>query len=134
VKLRFPDIATKWLLLLVAVELALIAALAYLFVAISSDPRFTVENYKRIKHGMSRDEVVAILGRPSLDKGPAYNSPADLPPDYVQFSWITEHAQVGVIFDPSGKVAWANLWVDPHPPIDPKPVDRLKEVWKQLSR
>jgi hypothetical protein len=131
VKLRFPDIATKWLALLVAFELALVVGLAYLLV-VPAGSRITVENYKRIEHGMSFDEVVAILGRPPANQSNASDTPTEVPPNYIRILWQTTGIQMGVILDPSGKVAWTDLWLYQESPVDDTPLDRLKQWWKKL--
>jgi hypothetical protein len=133
VKLRFPDIATKWLLLVVLVELALVSVLGYLLVVPASGPRLTIENFKLIEYGMSRDEVVAILGEPFPDQSFASDGPrGSPPPNYVRVLWKTNDTQIGVIFDPSGRVGWADLWVDAERPPDDTPLDRIKKLWKRL--
>ena len=49
--------------------LRLLAALAILVPLVACGSKINQENYERIQEGMTRDEVVAILGEPTDSKG-----------------------------------------------------------------
>jgi outer membrane protein assembly factor BamE (lipoprotein component of BamABCDE complex) len=131
--MRFPDIATKRLLLLVVVELALVSALAYLLVVLSSGPRLRVENFKRIEHGMSRAAVTAILGRPSVAPPPADEVQRIQPAGYAVVRWSDEGTKIDVTFNASGEVARADRTVDEGKPRADTLFGRFKELWNRLS-
>ena len=86
----------------------------------------------RIEHGMSRNEVVAILGEPSPDQSFASDDSHGLPRNHVRVRWETDNLEIGVIFDPSGKVAWGDLWGNTGRSPGDTPLDRLKKLWKRL--
>lgn len=130
-KFRLPDIPTKRLVVLVLGELALVS----LFAVILSAPRLGVKNFRRIKHGMSFPEVVAILGEPHYGSITCHDLRLAMSEEYSGVKWKTRDAEVEVAFDSSGKVCWADRWaINPEKSDFEKLFDRFKQWWNQLLR
>jgi hypothetical protein len=96
--------------------------------------RVTRENYDRIRVGMSRAEVYAVLGPPG-DYSTREAIPSELPdPPTLTYrwqaisleEWFGDRAAIEVYFDGAGNVASARCWL--LEPIDHGPLDNL--LWR----
>ncbi len=102
----------KWkLLALVGLVLAGVSA----FATWPRPDRITEENYFRIKQGMSRTEVEAILGPPGdYRNGPTTNAG----PEYLLYrrsrseDWRGDTGVIRIEFDDSGRVTWVDFGSD----------------------
>ena len=97
--------------------------------------RITQENYDRIRVGMSRAEVYAVLGPPGdYSTGDAKASDLPGPPMLTEDlrqaisleEWFGDRAAIGVYFDGAGNVASARCWL--LKPIDHGPLGNL--LWR----
>jgi hypothetical protein len=131
--------------------LALLGAVAGLWVATSfpsPGPGITEENYGRIREGMSREDVEAILGGPPGIYGEdidwlyerarwAFNEalrPRRALPRGVRLAkpdapfpgeiWVKGPVAVGIIFDVRNRAVWADLYSDQK--HEPGTCDRLR--------
>jgi hypothetical protein len=102
-------------LLLVLAGLAVVAAgVVVLWPAPPS--RITRENYDRIRVGMSRVEVEAILGSPGdySTREIAYlleePTPVEGWPIGDNEEWCGDRASIDVAFTPTGTLMWARFW------------------------
>jgi hypothetical protein len=69
------------------------AVLAYLWIA--SGPRVSRERFEQVKKGMSRKEVVQMLGEPVGGTGVAW-------PYSEVYYWVCDDAELLVLFDDAG--------------------------------
>jgi hypothetical protein len=100
----------KLLLGLVGVAVVVVAGVVVLWPS-----RITPENYERIRVGMSRAEVYAILGPPgdySTYDAPSYEFRClGPPPPLPMEEWLGNRARIGVFFDGAGNVASARCFL-----------------------
>jgi hypothetical protein len=143
---------------IVAVSVLLVIALAFALLPwFSRQPRphITVENFRKVKHGMTQQEVEYILGGPSGDyasghqycvmacegstcslfDNPRYGWKA-IPPEQIQLVspngrisvWRGADCAIGVAFDENGRVSHVGVgWAWQEPTI----LERIR-VWLQF--
>jgi hypothetical protein len=129
-----------WWLLTLAGLAVLMAGAVVLWLQLLPDPasRITRENFDRIRRGMSRAEVHAILGPPGdYRNGPMAHEPAWLKivPGW-HYDWAEWEGDAGaavVGFDDSGQVQQKQFLVSEptgHGPLDTL-LWRAKRLWRQ---
>ena len=131
-------------LLLVIAGLAVVVSTAGAVVLWPQSVRITATNYERIRVGMSRAEVEAILGPP----GDYTNGPILILPEpgvvlgefafdaSVNRKWSGDRAMIKVTFGPTGDVRGATCWTAGR--IEQSPLDnlvwRFKHQWRRWFR
>src|SRR5262245_57459436 len=106
-------------LLVVLAGLAVVVAIGVVVLWARAAPeRITRENYERIRVGMSRAEVYAVLGPPGdYSTGDEKLSDLPLPPCQPQLQalsleeWTSDRVRIGVYFDGTGNVAPARCYL-----------------------
>src|SRR5262245_55397391 len=87
-------------ILLVLVIVVTVIALAF----VRNRPGVNKDNFDRIEIGMSKEDVMAILGRDNITIVP--NEHSRLLPGYVEYNWVGLGELALVIFDEHDRVEW----------------------------
>ena len=128
----FPKQNFRRILLFVGVTLLLLAgACCLLLLSQDSGPNLTRDNVRKIKPGMSFTEVKEVVGaRPRFSAG--QDAPQGKSRWITAHGWISDDAELTVLFDEEGKVVGRRYFPPAgHPsPVADRLINQAKYQWR----
>jgi hypothetical protein len=71
------------------------------WLVLASGPRATRARFQQVKEGMSREEVIRMVGRPTEDYSRHHDRPAH---GYIHERWLCDDGGLNIVFDDADRV------------------------------